>query len=90
MAPAFFGSDQFGAKRWILLGPLSVQPGEFVKIMITVFFAGYLTVNRDALALAGRRMLGVRLPPGRQMGPIVTIWPSACWCSSSSGISAPR
>ncbi|MFE2510835.1 FtsW/RodA/SpoVE family cell cycle protein [Streptomyces naganishii] len=74
MAPAFFGSDQFGAKRWILLGPLSVQPGEFVKIMITVFFAGYLTVNRDALALAGRRMLGVRLPPGRQMGPIVTIW----------------
>jgi cell division protein FtsW (lipid II flippase) len=74
MAPAFFGADQFGAKRWILLGPLSVQPGEFVKIMIAVFFAGYLTVNRDALALTGRRVLGMRLPPGRQMGPIVTIW----------------
>jgi cell division protein FtsW (lipid II flippase) len=74
MAPAFFGADQFGAKRWILLGPLSVQPGEFVKIMIAVFFAGYLTVSRDALALTGRRVLGVRLPPGRQMGPIVTIW----------------
>ncbi|WP_055495073.1 FtsW/RodA/SpoVE family cell cycle protein [Streptomyces sp. TP-A0356] len=74
MAPAFFGADQFGAKRWILLGPLSLQPGEFVKIMIAVFFAGYLTVNRDALALTGRRVLGMRLPPGRQMGPIVTIW----------------
>ncbi|MFF9402467.1 MULTISPECIES: FtsW/RodA/SpoVE family cell cycle protein [unclassified Streptomyces] len=74
MAPAFFGADQFGAKRWITLGPLSMQPGEFVKIMIAVFFAGYLTVNRDALALTGRRVLGVRLPPGRQMGPIVTIW----------------
>ncbi len=74
MAPACFGADQFGAKRWILLGPLSVQPGEFVKIMIAVFFAGYLTVNRDALALTGRRVLGMRLPPGRQMGPIVTIW----------------
>ncbi|WP_053728935.1 FtsW/RodA/SpoVE family cell cycle protein [Streptomyces sp. WM6378] len=74
MAPAFFGADQFGAKRWIMLGPLSVQPGEFVKIMIAVFFAGYLTVNRDALALTGRRLLGMRLPPGRQMAPIATIW----------------
>ncbi|MEV5279577.1 FtsW/RodA/SpoVE family cell cycle protein [Streptomyces sp. NPDC051994] len=74
MAPAFSSADQFGAKRWIMMGPLSVQPGEFVKIMIAVFFAGYLTVNRDALALAGRRFLGMRLPPGRQLGPIVAIW----------------
>ncbi|MFI7099943.1 FtsW/RodA/SpoVE family cell cycle protein [Streptomyces sp. NPDC050161] len=74
MAPAFFGADQFGAKRWILLGPLSLQPGEFVKLMIAVFFAGYLTVNRDALALTGRRVMGVQLPPGRQLGPIFTIW----------------
>lgn len=74
MAPAFFGADTYGAKRWILLGPLSLQPGEFVKIMIAVFFAGYLTVNRDALALTGRRVMGVQLPPGRQLGPIFTIW----------------
>ncbi|WP_088802128.1 MULTISPECIES: FtsW/RodA/SpoVE family cell cycle protein [unclassified Streptomyces] len=74
MAPAFFGADMYGAKRWILLGPLSLQPGEFVKIMISVFFAGYLTVNRDALALAGRRVLGAQLPPGRQLAPIFTIW----------------
>ncbi len=74
MAPAFFGADQFGAKRWIMLGPLSMQPGEFVKIMIVVFFAGYLTVSRDALALSGRRVMGMQLPPGRQLGPIFTIW----------------
>ncbi|MEU9112082.1 FtsW/RodA/SpoVE family cell cycle protein [Streptomyces sp. NPDC048483] len=74
MAPAFFPGDTFGAKRWIYLGPLSLQPGEFVKIAIAVFFAGYLTVNRNALALTGRRVLGVQLPPGRQLGPIFTIW----------------
>ncbi|AJT66357.3 hypothetical protein T261_4718 [Streptomyces lydicus] len=74
MAPAFFPGDTFGAKRWIFLGPLSLQPGEFVKIAIAVFFAGYLTVNRNALALTGRRVLGVQLPPGRQLGPIFTIW----------------
>ncbi|MDI3419713.1 FtsW/RodA/SpoVE family cell cycle protein [Streptomyces luteolus] len=74
MAPAFFPGDTYGAKRWIYLGGMSFQPGEFVKIMIAVFFAGYLTLNRDALALTGRRLLGVRLPPGRQLGPILTVW----------------
>lgn len=74
MAPAFFPGDTYGAKRWIFLGPLSLQPGEFVRIMIAVFFAGYLSVNREALALTGRQVLGIRLPPGRQFAPIVTIW----------------
>ncbi|MGW0731016.1 FtsW/RodA/SpoVE family cell cycle protein [Streptomyces sp. NPDC002851] len=74
MAPAFFPGDTYGAKRWIYLGSLSFQPGEFVKLMIAVFFAGYLTVNRDSLALTGRKLFGVRLPPGRQLGPIFTIW----------------
>ncbi|WP_044368811.1 FtsW/RodA/SpoVE family cell cycle protein [Streptomyces natalensis] len=74
MAPAFSHGDTYGAKRWIFIGPLSLQPGEFVKIAIAVFFAGYLTLNRNALALTGRRVLGVQLPPGRQLGPIFTIW----------------
>ncbi|MEV7612256.1 FtsW/RodA/SpoVE family cell cycle protein [Streptomyces sp. NPDC089799] len=74
IAPAFFGADTYGAKRWIFIGPFSVQPGEFVKIMIAVFFAGYLVVHRDTLALAGRRFLGMQLPPMRQLGPIVTVW----------------
>ncbi|WP_374284446.1 FtsW/RodA/SpoVE family cell cycle protein [Streptomyces sp. UNOB3_S3] len=74
MAPAFFPGDTYGAKRWIFIGPLSFQPGEFVKTMIAVFFAGYLVIHRDALALTGRRFLGVRLPPGRQLGPILTVW----------------
>jgi cell division protein FtsW (lipid II flippase) len=74
MAPVFFGADQFGAKRWITLGPMSVQPGEFVKVMIVVFFASYLMANRDALALAGRRVLGLALPRGRNAGPVLLVW----------------
>ncbi|WP_438828389.1 FtsW/RodA/SpoVE family cell cycle protein [Streptomyces hesseae] len=74
MAPAFFGADAYGAKRWIKLGALSFQPGEFVKIAIAVFFAGYLTVHKDALALAGRRVMGFQLPSGRQFGPIAGVW----------------
>ncbi|MEU5543381.1 FtsW/RodA/SpoVE family cell cycle protein [Streptomyces sioyaensis] len=74
IAPALYPGDTYGAKRWVYLGPLSFQPGEFVKVMIAVFFAGYLVSHRDALALTGRRALGMRLPPGRQLGPIVAVW----------------
>ncbi|MEU7109932.1 FtsW/RodA/SpoVE family cell cycle protein [Streptomyces sp. NPDC046215] len=74
MAPALFPGDTYGAKRWILVGPLSFQPGEFAKILMAVFFAGYLVAHRDALARPGRRVLGVPLPPGRQLGPIVAVW----------------
>lgn len=74
MAPAFYPGDVYGAKRWIFIGPLSFQPGEFVKIVIVVFFAGYLTLRRDALALAGRRVMGMYLPRGRQLGPVAAVW----------------
>ncbi|MFD9355898.1 FtsW/RodA/SpoVE family cell cycle protein [Streptomyces sp. NPDC060031] len=74
IAPALFGADAYGAKRWIKLGALSFQPGEFVKLTIAVFFAGYLVVHRDSLALTGRKFMGMRLPPMRQLGPIVTVW----------------
>lgn len=74
IAPAFFGADTYGAKRWIILFGFSLQPGEFVKIMISIFFAGYLVIHRDSLALTGRKFLGMRLPPMRQLGPIITVW----------------
>ena len=51
------------------LGSLSFQPGEIAKICLAIFFAGYLVVKRDALALAGRRFIGIDLPRGRDLGP---------------------
>ncbi|MGI8700618.1 MAG: FtsW/RodA/SpoVE family cell cycle protein [Nocardioidaceae bacterium] len=63
-----------GARIWIYLGGLSFQPGEVAKICLAIFFAGYLVVKRDALALAGRRFLGIDLPRGRDLGPIVAMW----------------
>ena len=63
-----------GARIWINLGPFSFQPGEAAKICLAIFFAGYLVVKRDALALAGRRFAGVDLPRGRDLGPILAGW----------------
>ncbi len=63
-----------GAKVWIILGGFSVQPGEFAKLALAVFFAGYLVVKRDVLALAGRRVLGIDLPRARDLGPVLVAW----------------
>jgi cell division protein FtsW (lipid II flippase) len=68
------GREIRGARIWINLGPLSFQPGEVAKVLLVVFFAGYLVLHRDALALAGRRFLGIDLPRGRDLGPILLMW----------------
>ncbi|MFI2260151.1 FtsW/RodA/SpoVE family cell cycle protein [Streptomyces tubercidicus] len=74
VAPMFFPGVN-GAKIWITIPGLgSLQPGEFAKIIIAIFFAGYLMVKRDALALASRRFMGLYLPRGRDLGPILVIW----------------
>ncbi|GGJ81497.1 cell division protein FtsW [Streptomyces camponoticapitis] len=71
--PVFFPARN-GAKIWISLGPFNLQPGEFAKIIIAIFFSGYLMVKRDALALASRRVMGLYLPRGRDLGPILMVW----------------
>ncbi len=68
------GNAKRGAQIWIQLGPFSFQPAEAAKIALALFFAGYLVAKRDALALAGRRILGVDLPRGRDLGPILLGW----------------
>lgn len=68
------GMNVFGARIWISVAGFSIQPGEFAKIVIAIFFAGYLMVKRDALALASRRFMGLYLPRGRDLGPIIVVW----------------
>ena len=62
------------ANVWIHVGPLNFQPGEIAKIALAMFFAGFLVARRDSLAMVGRKVLGVRLPRGRDLGPIVVVW----------------
>jgi len=68
------GRDIRGARIWIGLGPLSFQPGELAKILLALFFAGYLVTARDSLSLVGRKVLGLQLPRGRDLGPILVAW----------------
>ena len=66
-----------GARLWIQLGPFSFQPGEIGKIALAVFFAGYLVTARESLSIVGRTFLGMRLPRGRDLGPILVVWIAA-------------
>jgi len=66
-----------GARIWIRIAGFSIQPGEFAKVLLAVFFAAYLAANRSALAYTGRqvgRFRRMQLPPGRVLGPILAIW----------------
>ncbi len=76
LAPGI-GLEVNGARIWVSLFGRSVQPGEFAKIAFVIFFAGYLVSHRDTLALAGPKVLGIRLPRPRDLGPILVVWAAA-------------
>lgn len=68
------GHEVNGARIWIQVGPFTFQPGEVAKIALAIFFAGYLVSTRDVLSIAGRKVLGLTLPRGRDLGPILVMW----------------
>jgi cell division protein FtsW (lipid II flippase) len=68
------GTTINGARIWIRLAGMSFQPGEIAKILLAIFFAGYLVSFRDQLVLAGPKILGIRFPRLRDMGPILIAW----------------
>jgi len=43
-----------GSRLWVSLGPINFQPGEFAKVALAIFFAGYLVERRPSRATWGR------------------------------------
>ncbi|MBW3088719.1 FtsW/RodA/SpoVE family cell cycle protein [Bifidobacterium sp. 82T24] len=68
------GKEIQGARIWIGFGSHSLQPGEFAKLFLAFFFAAYLFDHRDQLAVGGRKVLGLRLPRLKDLGPIIVVW----------------
>ncbi|HQR79555.1 MAG TPA: FtsW/RodA/SpoVE family cell cycle protein [Actinomycetota bacterium] len=68
------GTSINGARLWVRIGPLSFQPSELAKIALTIFFAGYLVRKREALATVRRKVLGLGIPRGRDLGPLLVAW----------------
>ncbi|WP_459610461.1 FtsW/RodA/SpoVE family cell cycle protein [Corynebacterium urogenitale] len=62
------------AAVWISIGPFSIQPGEFAKIMLLLFFAALLVNKRKLFTVAGKSFLGLQFPRLRDMGPLFLVW----------------
>ncbi|MFJ4710650.1 FtsW/RodA/SpoVE family cell cycle protein [Streptomyces sp. NPDC088785] len=71
--PIFFPAVN-GARIWIQIGGFSIQPGEFAKILLAVFFASYLAANRNALRYTGKKVWRFQFPTMRVFAPILVIW----------------
>jgi peptidoglycan glycosyltransferase len=63
-----------GARIWVALGPIRFQPGEFAKIALAVFFAGYLVERRELLGVATFRLGPINTPDPRQFAPVLVAW----------------
>lgn len=62
------------ARIWLWLGPFSIQPGEFSKILLLIFFAQLLAQKRALFTVAGRRFAGLTFPRLRDLAPILMVW----------------
>jgi peptidoglycan glycosyltransferase len=68
------GSSVGGARIWVSIGPVNIQPGEFAKIALALFFAGYLAENRELIAAGTARLGPLRIPELRYILPITLAW----------------
>ena len=65
--PMFVGTEVYGSKLWVQIPGLGrFQPGEFAKIFLVLFLAGYLSENRELLSTLQPQLPGSQdpaLPP---------------------------
>lgn len=55
------GGERYGARRWITLGQVSLQPSEFVKITVILALAAFLRDRRDKRGSLGNYVGAVLL-----------------------------
>lgn len=72
--PMFIGTEIYGSKLWIKIGGFQFQPGEFAKVLIVLFLAGYLAENRELLSISNRTVLGIKFPRLRLLYPLFIVW----------------
>ena len=73
-ATLVLGYEVNGARLWIDLGPVSVQPGELLKIVLVIFIAAYLAETRTLLTSASVRIGFISIPPLPYFLPMLVLF----------------
>lgn len=67
----FIGQEIHGSRIWVSIGPVNFQPGEFAKICLAIFFAGYLSERRELLGVATFRVGRLNTPHPKHFAPVL-------------------
>ncbi|KJS01247.1 MAG: cell cycle protein [Peptococcaceae bacterium BRH_c4a] len=74
ITPIFLGVEQGGAKSWLDFGYFHIQPSEFVKILVVLFLASFMSENKMVLTQDTEFFRGFYFPGPRAWGPLLGMW----------------
>lgn len=72
-ATYFIGTEVGGARLWIAIGPIQIQPSEISKVTLVIFLASYLDEKRDLIG-SSWQVGRLRLPPIPYLVPMGIMW----------------
>ncbi|NLO89412.1 MAG: FtsW/RodA/SpoVE family cell cycle protein [Clostridia bacterium] len=73
LLPVFFGAERGGAKSWLQIGSITIQTSEFVKILLVLFLASYLSQKSTELVREKQSFKGFKLPSLEEWGPLLMM-----------------
>lgn len=65
------GVEKGGAVRWISIGPISFQPGEFLKLGFVIYFAAWLATRKEKIESFSQGVLPMLLLLGVTTGILI-------------------
>ena len=71
MVPGLTAGIINGARLWVRVAGMTLQPGELAKITMVLFLAGYLERKRALLSVATQRVGPLLLPAARHLAPLL-------------------
>lgn len=73
LATLLFGFSAGGAKSWLRIAGIGIEPEEFVKLALLLFLTTYLEDNEELLRIGTVQIGKYSLPDWRTMGPFMLI-----------------
>lgn len=74
MLPIFIGTTISGSKLWIRIAGFTIQPGEFAKVFIVLFWPATWPRTASCSPSPTARSTGFKIPRLRLLLPLFAVW----------------